>query len=100
MGGMRTKSVEYNKVEMDISSAHKQREILGADGEGVYTDQCIKFCTKCRNCFEIVITDTSHTGKRIYTYNMVYYRDFPSYGKEKKTCPRCLGQSVIRKIQQ
>tara|TARA_R100000654_G_scaffold38556_2_gene64311 strand:- start:659 stop:961 length:303 start_codon:yes stop_codon:yes gene_type:complete len=100
MGKVRITSDECPKTEMDISLAHQNRIKKGLDGEGVYTDQCIKFCTECRNCFEIVRTETIKYGKRYYTYNMMFLRDFPSYGKEKKTCPKCLGQEVIKIVQQ
>lgn len=100
MGKVRMTSVENHKTEMDISSAHQHRLKTGMENEGVYTDQCVKFCPSCRNCYEIVRTETIKYGKRYYTYNMMFLRDFPSYGKEKKTCPRCLGQEVIKIVQQ
>ena len=100
MGKVRITSDECPKTEMDISLAHQNRLKSGMEGEGVYTDQCVKFCPNCRNCYEIVRTETIKYGKRYYTYNMMFLKDFPSYGKEKKTCPRCLGQEVIKIVQQ
>ena len=100
MGKVGMTSVENHKTEMDISSAHQHRLKTGMENEGDYTAQCVKFCPSCRNCYEIVRTETIKYGKRYYTYNMMFLRDFPSYGKEKKTCPRCLGQEVIKIVQQ
>jgi len=100
MGRVRITSDECRKTEMDISLAHQNRLKSGMEGEGAYTDQCVKFCPSCRNCYEIVRTETIKYGKRYYVYNMMFLKDFPSYGKEKKTCPKCLGQEVIKIVQQ
>jgi len=83
---------------MDTSLAHQRRAKSGIDGEGVYTDQCVKFCTKCKHCYEIVVNETRMYGVDKKVYNMLWLTDFPSYGKEKKTCPRCLGQPTILEV--
>ena len=99
MGNITTKSLEGGMMDMDVSSAHSKREIMGSDGEGLYADQCLKFCTKCRNCYEIIMTRGKRKGRYIHMYHVALYKDFPSYGKEKKTCPRCLGQELTRIIE-
>ncbi len=83
---------------MDISLAHYKRAIKGVKGEGLHTDNVIKFCNNCKNCYEIVLSESRIQGTDRRVYNMVWYQDFPSYGKEKKTCPRCLGQPVILEV--
>ena len=54
-------------------------------------DEKIKLCNHCKLCWEYDhnATKSSHnrTKKRtIYSY----YKDFPTYGKEIKTCPKCI----------
>tara|TARA_R100000278_G_C5325930_1_gene112892 strand:- start:302 stop:442 length:141 start_codon:yes stop_codon:yes gene_type:complete len=39
-------------------------------------------------------------NKNIHIYTVEWFKDFPSYGKEKKTCPRCLGQEVIKIVEE
>ena len=51
--------------------------------DGVRADKRIKYCKKCNQCYEISIT---WWNGRI---QIDYYKNFPSYGKEKKICMRC-----------
>ena len=83
---------------MDISSAHYKRAVQGVRGEGFHTDNVIKFCTECKNCYEIVLSESRMNGVEKRVYNMRWLKDFPSYGKEMKTCPRCLGQATITEV--
>ena len=43
----------------------------------------LKYCTKCRLVWE--------KGSRAYggNKNTLYYEDFPTIGKERKTCEKC-----------
>lgn len=52
------------------------------------TDKYVKYCPKCNQCFEfdLVATKSYKNARQIYHY----YNDFPSYGKERKICPKCL----------
>ena len=95
--------MELNEIEVPIELAELEipdikKHNKGFNGEGSHTDQLIKFCTKCRNCWEIQFMEATFQKKVRITYNMVYHRDFPSYGKEKRDCARCLNQKVIKTI--
>mgnify|MGYP003134564233 CR=1 FL=1 len=83
-------------AELEIPDIKKHNK--GFNGEGLHTDQAIKFCTKCKTCWEILMSEYSFQKEMYKTYNMVYYQDFPSYGKEKRDCARCLNQKVIKTI--
>ena len=50
-------------------------------------DRNIYFCTSCNKCWEVI-------GKNQgYSKNSVsYYKNFPTYGKEKKQCKMCKGE--------
>ena len=43
----------------------------------------LKYCTKCRKVWE----NSSRTGGSIT--KVVYYDDFPTIGKDRKTCEKC-----------
>ena len=59
--------------------------------EAKRADKDIKYCPECKMCYE-KYADTYNKkhltlyGKKLY----VHYEDFPSYGKEVKTCPECI----------
>ena len=52
-------------------------------------DSTIRYCIKCRKCWEIVIHPTKRIGSSRNIKNVYYYKDFPSYGKEKLECLHC-----------
>ena len=49
--------------------------------EGVYTDETVHHCTTCGRCWEI-----TKLKSRSLTSGYFFYTDFPTYGKQKKTC--------------
>lgn len=53
-------------------------------------DQRVKFCTKCKKCWEIdrVKSKDPHLLKKKKKF-VNYYEDFPTWGKEKETCQKC-----------
>ena len=53
--------------------------------DAVQADLRIKYCPKCRKCYEVDFAVTRNTSKR----TCVYYEDFVSYGKEKVICEIC-----------
>ena len=53
--------------------------------DAVQADLRIKYCPKCRKCYETDQQATRNTGER----SNVYYDDFVSYGKDKVICERC-----------
>lgn len=48
-------------------------------------DKNIKYCTKCKQCWEIDCLN--HSRNRLDIHN--YYSNFPSYGKIKEICNKC-----------
>tara|TARA_R100000742_G_C4204676_1_gene32779 strand:+ start:152 stop:436 length:285 start_codon:yes stop_codon:yes gene_type:complete len=57
-------------------------------------DQVIKYCTECRTCWEkIRIIDTIYKGGVETADFNLFYDDFPSFGKERKTCHKCKNQT-------
>ena len=53
-----------------------------ANYDGRTADKNIKFCPKCRKCWQ---TREGFLGSKL-----VHYDDFVSFGKEKKPCMLCI----------
>ena len=53
-------------------------------------DQRIKFCPKCKKCWEIdrVKSKDPHLLRKKKKF-VNYYENFPTWGKEKETCQKC-----------
>ena len=51
-------------------------------------DSRIKFCKKCNMCWEIIFFRSTGSYKK----QLHHYKNFPSYGKEKKICKECKGE--------
>ena len=51
-------------------------------------DKFISHCTECNKCWEIIIYSTGNKGARRKKM-IAYYKNFVTYGKPKKVCPRC-----------
>lgn len=47
-------------------------------------DECIKYCPKCKQCYEEMWRHSWQHFKGIK-----YLMNFPSYGKQKKICVEC-----------
>ena len=52
--------------------------------DGKLADKTIKYCPECRRCY-----DTRYYKDVGNTDNIIYYHDFPSFGKEKRVCKEC-----------
>ena len=50
-------------------------------------DESIKHCTKCNKCFERTVMRNYRKKNKI----VIFYDDFPTFGKEKETCVVCSG---------
>tara|TARA_R110002020_G_scaffold320815_1_gene536711 strand:- start:3798 stop:4040 length:243 start_codon:yes stop_codon:yes gene_type:complete len=57
--------------------------------DGKTTDEIIKHCKSCNKCWEKLYMQFSSNHKAQDAYYIHFYEDFPSYGKEKKTCYTC-----------
>jgi hypothetical protein len=82
---------------MDLS---RPRSKKGVDGEGIYTDNVVKFCPECKKCWEMIEKVDSDRRNKFKIWNMTFLTDFPSYGKKREVCNYCLGkptQLVIQK---
>ena len=51
-------------------------------------DDAVFYCKSCKNCWEEVNTSSKNT--QVY-----FYKNFPTYGKKRKTCGECKGESLI-----
>lgn len=78
--------------------ADKEKSILPKRDENVgradakNADKVIKFCNKCKQCWEynrdrVYMSKDKRTGS-----NILYYQDFPNRGKEVVICKRCGGK--------
>ena len=47
-------------------------------------DQRVKHCLVCSVCWE-----APNSKKKRQVMRTNYYENFPSYGKQKETCPKC-----------
>ena len=54
-------------------------------------DSSVKFCTKCKICWEVIKVLIREDNKPVRAKNIAYYKDFPSYGKSKAICLHCDG---------
>lgn len=52
-------------------------------------DSTIRYCVKCKKCWEIIIHPTQRIGQNKNIKNVHYYSNFPSYGKQKIECLHC-----------
>ncbi len=65
-----------------------QSRIEGKDSstwDGKVTDRTIKVCPVCDTCY-----DTKYYKDHADLDLVTYYQDFPTYGKERVACPKCL----------
>tara|TARA_R100000458_G_C8183913_1_gene179977 strand:- start:324 stop:524 length:201 start_codon:yes stop_codon:yes gene_type:complete len=53
-------------------------------------DDSLKSCQECR----MVWQTKAAMQKSYYSDQHDYYKDFPHYGLEKVTCPRCKGKEI------
>lgn len=53
-------------------------------------DDSLKSCQKCRIVWQI----KGAMQKSSYNDGHDYYKDFPHYGLEKATCPRCKREEI------
>lgn len=54
------------------------------DKDSVRADEFIKHCTSCKRCWEY--------DRRNKQGSLHVYDNFPTYGKQKETCPICLSK--------
>lgn len=59
----------------------------GFNYDSKQADQNIKYCTSCDRCYEVTNIKNSRKKNPI----IIFYDDFPTYGKTKDNCPVCKG---------
>ena len=57
---------------------HKSMDAKSADNN-------IKYCKSCNKCWEIQLMNNFRKRER----KLIYYEDFPNYGKIKQLCDDC-----------
>lgn len=63
----------------------------GPDYDAKKADKEIKYCTRCKKCWQIDLESTreSHNrAKQKIIYN--YYNNFPTIGKKREFCTKCI----------
>lgn len=61
--------------------------------DSLNADEVIKYCKACNKCWEQLVIQLTIKSRGIDTDFITYYDDFPTYGKEKKTCHQCNGNA-------
>tara|TARA_R100000152_G_C6719777_1_gene145962 strand:+ start:288 stop:596 length:309 start_codon:yes stop_codon:yes gene_type:complete len=61
--------------------------------DAMRADENIKFCTKCKKCYEKLKYQTGD-NKRTVVWHVNYYRNFVSYGKERVICDNCAQRKI------
>jgi len=69
----------YHQVE--------RQERIKCNYDSKTADESIKHCTKCNKCFERTLMRNYRKKNKI----VIFYDDFPTFGKEKETCVVCSG---------
>jgi len=54
-------------------------------GDSVAADRNISYCKSCDRCWEISLMNNFRKKER----RIIYYDDFPNYGKIKQICDDC-----------
>jgi len=72
-----------------MRSSKMRQKNIDYEFEAKLADKTIRYCTSCRQCWEVVRRITSIDRKKVSLKNVYYYKNFPSYGKEKVTCLHC-----------
>tara|TARA_R100000773_G_C4218680_1_gene117168 strand:+ start:2097 stop:2414 length:318 start_codon:yes stop_codon:yes gene_type:complete len=66
------------------------------NNDGKFADKYIFYCTTCKQCYEetSIKRKVDNIWRRLDGY--YYYKDFPTYGKEKKECLQCKGMKIMK----
>mgnify|MGYP003140878093 CR=1 FL=1 len=70
-------------------SISKKKDFNSYDSK--LADKYVYHCLDCKKCWEIKVgyRVNKKGGKRNIKDFISYYFNFPTYGKQKKQCPRC-----------
>ena len=72
-----------NYFHNDYKYGPKTKSRNGYTWSKKMADDVLSFCKKCNLVWEVAI----------FTKKIVYYEDFPTYGKQRKECPKCKNQN-------
>ena len=64
---------------------HKSMDAKSADNN-------IKYCKSCNKCWEIQLMNNFRKRER----KLIYYDDFPNYGKIKQACDSCEERNNVK----
>lgn len=79
----------YNQYDQYYSTPKSK-----CNSDSKLADENIKYCTKCNTCYEQTILRNYVAKNRV----VIFYQDFPSYGKEKKDCLKCDGSNYKKSM--
>ena len=64
-------------------------------GDSVAADRNISYCKSCDRCWEISLMNNFRKKER----RIIYYDDFPNYGKIKQICDNCKqGENNVKNV--
>ena len=63
-------------------------------GDSKSADRNIKYCKSCNKCWEITLMNNFRKKER----KIIYYDDFPNYGKIKEACDACKGENNVKNV--
>ena len=69
-------TVSYDRSRIETSE--------DATLDGRTADKAIRLCPVCDTCY-----DTKYYKDFADMDKVIYYKDFPKYGKQKTICPKC-----------
>ena len=61
---------------------------MGKDSQ--HADKNIKYCLQCKRCWEMIAKSRTSRIRKI----LVYYLNFPTYGKKKEVCKKCKKEEI------
>ena len=68
----------------------KKETADGKSFDAKKADSVVSYCSECRDCWEI--QTVRNNRKKGSPKEILYYKDFVTYGKPKKICPPCKGE--------
>jgi|TARA_R100000482_G_scaffold124916_3_gene79870 hypothetical protein len=81
--------MSFDFFDYDTTKPIQEKKHVNFDSK--LADQYIKYCLQCKRCWELssAFRVNKKNGKRNIEDFISYYVNFPTYGKQRRQCPRC-----------